>query len=415
MVEAGRSRTFALRLGAIAATGLALRLIYVLLLSRGLHDSGDSEFFHRLGNLIGAGRGFVEPLGLALTGNAHPTALHPPLYPLLLGAASWLGIDSYLAQRVIGCLVGTAAIAAVGLLGRRVGGERVALVAAGLAALYPVLIAADGAVMSESLFGLLVVLSLLAAYRLAERPSGGRAALLGAAIGLAALTRAEGLGLLALVLVPAAMMGTRSTRRALAPIALGCVACAVVLAPWTIRNWAEFHHPILISTNSGTLLSGANCDATYHGALTGSWSISCVRLGPSRNEAVAAGYARDTGLDYAGHHAGRLPAVLAVRLLRTFDLYQPVHEARIAESRAYGLDLAGALCFWLLLPVGAYGALLLRRRSRPVVLLVAPFVLVVIVSLIGYGIPRFRHPADLALLALVAVAYDRALSQRAAR
>ena len=43
----------------------------------------------------------------------------------------------------------------VALLGRRLAGERAGLIAAGIAAIYPTLIAADGALMSETLYGLL--------------------------------------------------------------------------------------------------------------------------------------------------------------------------------------------------------------------------------------------------------------------
>jgi 4-amino-4-deoxy-L-arabinose transferase-like glycosyltransferase len=409
-------RSFRGRIVALATFGLALRLMYVLALSRGLHDSGDSDFFHRLAVLIGDGRGFVEPLGLSLTGAARPTALHPPLYPLFLGAFSAVGVDSYLAQRVIGCFIGFFVIVCVGLLGRRVGGDRVGLIAAGLAAVYPVLIAADGAVMSESLYGLLVVVALLCAYRLAERPSAGRAAVLGAVIALAALTRAEALALLVLALVPAAVMGARRsggrTSGAWRPVAAGVLACVVVLAPWTARNWHVFGRPILISNNSGTLLAGANCDTTYRGPELGSWNIYCVQPSISPNEALAAADERSVGLSYAGDHLGRVPAVLAVRLLRTFDLYQPGVEARRAESRSDRLEVAGAIAFWVLLPVGVWGALLLRRRRQPLVLLLAPFALAVAVSLVGYGIPRFRHPADLALVVLAAVAYEQLLRRR---
>jgi 4-amino-4-deoxy-L-arabinose transferase-like glycosyltransferase len=408
-------RSFGARLAAFALAGLILRLVYVLLLSRGLRDTGDSDFFHRLAGLIGDGRGFVEPLGLSLTGVARPTALHPPLYPLFLGAFSAVGLDSYLAQRVIGCFVGFFVIVAVGSLGRRVGGERVGLIAAGLAAVYPVLIGADGAVMSESLYGLLVVLALLASYRLAERPSRWRAAAVGALIALAALTRAEALALLVLALVPAAVIGAGRSREAWRPVAVGVVACIVVLAPWAVRNWSAFDRPILISNNSGTLVAGANCGTTYHGAELGSWNINCVVPSSSPNEALAAAHERHVGLSYAGDHLGRVPAVLAARLLRTFDMYQPGVEARRAESRSNRLEVAGAISFWLLAPVGAFGLLLLWRRRKPVVLLLAPLALAVAVSLVGYGIPRFRHPADLALVVLAAVAYDELFRGRGGR
>lgn len=408
---------FSRRLGLIALGGLALRLVYVLLLTRGLHDSGDSEFFHRIAGLIGDGRGFVEPIGLALTGDVRPTALHPPLYPGLLGLFSWLGVGSYLGQRVIGCLIGAGVVVCVGLLGRRVGGARVGLIAAALAALYPVLIGADGAVMSESLYGLFVVLALLAAYRVVDRPTVGRAVLLGAVVALAALTRAEALALLAFAVVPAAWIGSGGSWRAAVRLcAVSVVACVIVLAPWTVRNWSAFDRPVLVSNNSGTLVSGANCARTYRGSADlGSWNIFCVKPGPSTNEAVAAAHERSVGLGYASDHVSRLPAVFGVRLLRTFSLWQPGEEARRAESRSYGIDLAGALVFWIIAPVGAYGLVILRRRGEPIALLLAPFALAVAVSLVGYGIPRFRHPADLALVVLAAVTYDAVVGRRLGR
>ncbi|MEA2457813.1 MAG: hypothetical protein QOC95_785 [Thermoleophilaceae bacterium] len=412
MSERLRASGFLTRLAGIAAVGLVLRLVYVLVLTRGLVDTGDSDFFHRIALLIGDGRGFTEPIGLALTGSVRPTALHPPLYPLLIGAFSAAGVDSYLAQRVIGCLVGALAIVAVGLLGRRVGGERVGVVAAALAAAYPVLIGADGAVMSESLYGLLVVVSLLCAYRVVDRPSAGRAAVLGVAIGLAALTRAEALALLVFAVAPAAVAGAGGRRGpAWRPVAVAILACLVVLLPWTIRNWSAFDLPVLVSNNSGTLLSGANCATTYHGPELGSWNIFCVKPGPSTNEARAAAHERSAGLSYADDHLGRVPVVLGVRLLRTLDLYKPGVEARRAESRSYGIDLAGAVAFWLLAPVGVYGLVLLRRRRQPLALLLAPAALVAIVSLTGYGIPRFRHPLDLVLMVLAAVTYDAVMTR----
>src|SRR2546427_628085 len=89
-----------------------------------------------------------------------------------------------------------AAIAGLALAVRRVAGERVGLAAAAIAAVYPALFALDSTVRSESLYALLIALALLGAYRLVERPTWRAAAALGVAIGLAALTRGEGLLLL---------------------------------------------------------------------------------------------------------------------------------------------------------------------------------------------------------------------------
>src|SRR3954452_22062901 len=156
----GPGAAFPRWLAAIAAGGLAVRLVYVLVLTPHLRGLGDATYYHELANALADGRGFVNPA----TGTA--TALHPPLFPLLLSVPSLLGLDSYLAHRVVVSLIGTATIVGVGLLARVVAGGRAGLIAAGIAAVRPGLISADSAVMSETLLGLLVVLAALVAYRL---------------------------------------------------------------------------------------------------------------------------------------------------------------------------------------------------------------------------------------------------------
>jgi 4-amino-4-deoxy-L-arabinose transferase-like glycosyltransferase len=409
-----RSR-FARRLALIAAVGLALRLVYILLLSHDLRGTGDSDYFYVLGGLIARGHGFSDSLVYQLSGALVPTALHPPLFPLILAAAAKLGLGSYLAQRVVVALLGTGTIVLVGLLGRRAGGsERVGLIAAAMAAAYPTLIAADGAVMSETLFGLLLAWSLLAAYRLRERPGVGRAALLGAAIALTSLARAEALLLLPLVALPVAL---RPRDGALRRVLAAGAACFVLIAPWTVRNWVVFDRFVPISNNSGTLIAGANCDRTYSGDEVGRWVIECVAGapggGPLGNEAVSAAEFRRHGLHYAGDHLSRLPLVEVVRLLRTASLYQPAWQARHAEARQEGMTIAGLACFYLLLPIAAAGAVRLRRRGEPLFILAAPVVLAIAITLVGYGELRFRHGAELTLVVLASIAVDGFLRRRA--
>jgi hypothetical protein len=374
---------FARWLAAIAAGGLAVRLVYTLVLTPHLRGLGDASYYHGLANALADGHGFVNPA----TGAA--TALHPPLFSLLLAPSSLLGLDSYNAHRVVVCLIGTATIVCVGLLARAVANERAGLIAAAIAALSPVLVSADSAVMSETLLGLLVVLAALAAYR-------GRTVLLGAVIALAVLTRGEAVLLLPLLLP------WRQPKRAAAVVA----AFVVVLAPWTIRTLTAFDKPVLLSTNDGGLIAGANCPSTYRGHDIGSWDLRCVPTKPAKDESVASQDARTQGIDYARDHASRIPLVLAARLGRTFELVQPVLQAQRAEARAAGLEVAGAVFFWVLMPFGVYGLVLLRRRGVPIAPLIAPFALAVAATLVGYGVPRFRHPADVALAVLAGVALD---------
>jgi 4-amino-4-deoxy-L-arabinose transferase-like glycosyltransferase len=397
---------FARRLGAIAAGALAVRLLYILVLTPHLRGLGDATYYHQLANVLGDGRGFVDPT------NGTATALHPPLFPLLLAPFSALGLDGYQAQRVIVSLIGALTVVAVGLVARRASGgsDRTGLIAAALAAVSPVLISADGAVMSETLLGLLTALAALAAYALIAKPSPARAALLGALVGLATLTRGEALLLLPLLALPVAL---RLQGRRAATLALTVAACLVVIAPWTIRNLTTFDRTVPISTNEGNLIAGANCPSTYGGADIGSWDLECIPKAPVAEESVALARFRRIGLDYAGDHLERLPLVLIARLGRTFELFQPVRQARHAEGRAAGLEIAGAIWFLLLLPIGGYGAVLLHRRGVALSPLLAPFGVAIGATLVGYGVPRFRHPADVTLLVLVAVAAETLLASRA--
>jgi hypothetical protein len=395
----GFDRAFAARLGAVAAGGLGVRLLYVLAFTRDLRGRGDSSYYHGLGEALADGAGFVDP------STGAPSALHPPLFPLVLAIGHRLGGNSYLADRVVVCLIGAASIVAVGYLARRVAGPRVGLIAAALAAVHPVLIGADGAVMSETLFGLLVVLAVLAAYAVCERQSLARAAVLGALVGVATLTRGEGILLLPLLVLPVVAL---AGRRRIPMIGVALAACLVALAPWTIRNAATFDRFVALSTNDGTLVAGANCRETYRGRDIGSWEIDCVPRAPAADESEAAARARRAGLEYARDHAGRVPVAVLARLARTFGVYQPLRQARNAEGRADGIEIAGALAFYLVAGAALAGALVLRRRGPPLLLLMAPVATAALASAIGYGVPRFRHPADLAFVVLAAVAVEAA-------
>jgi hypothetical protein len=396
---------FRTALVAIVLAGFALRLLYALVVMRGVPVGGDGLEFHILANQLSSGDGYVQPL--VVSPDHVATADKPPLYPLLLALPSLLGLDSIAAHRVVSCVMGAVLVAGVGLLGRRVGGsDRVGLIAAGLAAVYPLLVVLDGAVRSESLYAPLIAFLLLATYRLIDRPTTARAAIVGALIGAAVLTRSEAVLLGLLLLVTAALHLPRGTRARLPAVA--SLVALLFIAPWLARNWVEFDRPLL-STNSGSLVYGANCHTAYYTGLIGTWPCyPRLTVGPGQNEADISSQLRHDGLSYAGDHTGRLPAVAAVRLLRSFDFWSPASATRL-EAGIGDRDLTtyrvGVAVYYLLLPLAIAGLVVLRRlRTAPLAVLLAPFVLVAAVSVFGYGSPRFRAPAEISIVVLAAVA-----------
>jgi hypothetical protein len=281
----------------------------------------------------------------------------------------------------------------------------VGLIAAALAAVYPALWMLDASLRSESLYLPLIALVLLLAY---DVTGVRRAALLGGAIGLAALTRSE-----ALLLVPL-LLPWRRPKLAAAVV----VACFVVIAPWLARNWITFDQPTAISTNEGGLLAGANCHGAYYTGLIGTWACF-PHNDPAwgTNEAVISGHLRRQALSYASDHAARVPAVVAVRVLRVWDVWKPrssaVFEASIAD-RHVDAQRAAMVSLYLLAPFAIGGAFVLRRRREPLRVLMVPIVFVTLVAALSYGSTRFRVAAEPAIVVLASVGISAAWAWRRA-
>jgi 4-amino-4-deoxy-L-arabinose transferase-like glycosyltransferase len=369
----------------------------------------DQRFYHGEANTLAGTVGYVDPLRFVAThGDVRiPTALKPPLYPLLMALESRFGGDTILAHRLLTVALGGLTIIALALLARRLGGARVAIATAVLVALSPQLWITNAQILSETLYGLLLVGALLVAYEVYERPTLRRAAALGALLGLATLTRPEGLIVGVLVTV---VISWRWRRVALRPIAVGVALFLVTLAPWAIRNWIKFDRPVPISTQSGANIAGANCHATYYGRDVGNWQRTCFRRrrrGENEAEWIAA--VRPGGIDYALDHAGRFPVVALARIGRTWGFYHP-YDSVAGDRHPFGnLPPRSA---WVLLALAVPGALIARRRRVPLaVLLVLPAV-VTITAVAQFGLLRYRFTADLALLVLAGFTIDYVLGRK---
>jgi 4-amino-4-deoxy-L-arabinose transferase-like glycosyltransferase len=400
------SRHFWIGLALIALAGLAWRLIYINWVGTDFATYGDSFFYHQQANFLADGHGFASPDRWRSTGEYSPTSFHPPLYPMVLSISSFLGFDGYLAHRVTSCIIGAAAVAVVGLIGRRVGGNLAGLIAAGLAAAYPNLWMIDGILFPEGLFALTIGLTILAAYWLHDQPTWWRAAVLGATVALAALTRGEAILLLAFLILPLILFlrGVAWKRRFLLLVVAG-LGTVIVMAPWTIRNLTTFNEPVLVSSNGDAVLAFANCNAVYYGPIIGFWYMGCPKTFPSGDESeVAKGY-RQMGLDYISSHTRRLPVVVAARVGRIWQVYKPFQNAQLSEGelRPKWATLAGLWTYWVLLPLAFLGGWLTFRRRVTLIPLLAQAVLVTFTAATVYATNRFALPAEVAIISLAGV------------
>lgn len=420
----GEPRWFGLALLAIVVGALVVRVVYVLVSRRNFDPHGDAYFYHAAANLLAEGKGFISPFFV----QHREAAEHPPLYIIFLAIPSVLGMKSVMVHLLWSCLLGSATVWLVGLLGRAVAGARVGIIAALIAAVYPNLWAPDGMLQAETLSMFAATGTLLLAYRYRQQPSWRRLVLVGAGCALGALARSELILLIPLLVVPlACFTRDRSPRERLRWLAASVLAAAIVVAPWTIYNTTRFVHPILLSAQVDPLLASANCHSTYYGELQGYFDIQCaaaiakkhgltLRDDESQENVV---YRREA-VAYVRGHLSRLPVVEGVRLLRILGLYKTslyVHADAYIEGRnPIRISWAALYSFWALALL-SIAAGFVRRRPRtrrderpPLWPLVMPIVVVLVTVFVTYASTRFRTSGEPSFVVLAAVAIDAAIA-----
>ncbi len=420
MAEAD-SRFFRRGLIAVAVLGLAVRW-FLVLTARPTCGSEAEEgcfrvaglalWYHQQANLLADGEGFAHPFQYLDTGDVLPSALHPPLYSGILGLFSVVGLDTVTAHRMISGVIGLLAVVAVGFLARRLGGDRVGLLAAGIAAVYPALWINDGMLQPESLLALLAALVLLAAFRLDAEPSVRRVAVLGGLIGLATLTRPEMLLYAPLLLLPLVLRrselawGDRWRR-----VLVGAGATLLVLAPWLVLNQVRFGQPSL--TNSqGSVIAESSCDSTYYGEFIG-YQANCHPDFPLpiefEDEVEREAELFDQAFPYVTDHLERVPLVALARSGRIWELYAPRQNAFLNdwyEGRGKRASQAAVAAHFLALPFAVAGAVALRRRGVTLLPMLVPIVAVTVTAAATFGLTRYRVPADVVIVVLAALGVD---------
>ncbi len=341
-----------------------------------------------------------------------PGAEHGPLTSVLMAPVSF-GDDFARWQRLVTLACGIVLVWLLGRLGRRVGGPRVGLCAAGIAAIAPNLWMNDGLVMSESISMLLVACVLWFALDAVELATRRSFVLLGVALGLAALARSELIVLVPLVLVWLGLCRRRHQLAWLPAVVPVAAVVAAVLLPWVAFNLARFQNPVLLTTNDGTTWLGANCDSTYGGESMGGWNLTCVLADPEyrmdEEPSVRSARQRSLAVHYVRGHLDDVPGVVLARVGRTLDLHglrDLVHQD-VGEERPEWAAWAGIVSFWMMAVASAFGARRLSRRDRWLLLL--PCLVVACTTVLFYGGHRIRSSAEPSLVLLSALAVVAAI------
>ncbi len=374
---------------AVAAIAVGVRLVVAgatvgLAAPPEAEPASDSRIHAALVTSLLGGRGF------SLDGE--PVATTPPLYVFLLASLYGLGATPS-AVRVLQAVLGALDCLLVYLLGRRLFGSRAALLAAGLWAVHPGASYLAGLHLTENLFLPLLLLSLLQAERVASQPHPRQAFLLGALVGLGALARA-----MFLLFVPVLMvwgLARWGARSAVSYRVMACVAagCALVLLPWTVRNWVVLRTFAPVQSN-GALVFWAGNNPHADGGLV--WPTRRTWSGPVPPDDGRYGWRAlnvseenrlylQEALRWIRDHPAAYAHLLGLKLLRLHSF------TRSTDDRVLEVPLAASVFHWALYALAAAGAYLAWRR-RAGGTLWALFALTHLAALLFAGSTRYALP-----------------------
>ena len=430
----------ALRAGLVAAiliVALALRVAEVqrtgsyrpindagsyLTLASEIAHTGDYSLSHSPGKGAGGTRG--------------PSAYFAPGYPYFLAAVDL--VDGHATRRggaihgarIAQAVLGTTAVALVGLVALELFGPTAGLIALILAAVYPVGVALSTVLVAENLLTPLVLGAVYAALRVrrARNANTARGWIAGAGVltGLATITH-ENAVLIALPLVAAVWSQKPRLRpRSLAAPALLLAATALAVLPWTIRNAVVMHSFFPVSDETGITLVGTyNAASATNPGVPYKWRIfygipgegTLIGRASHLTEPQLSGKLQRQALHYIAQHPLSPLDVAYHNTRRLLELEGTFawHASAAAISLPIGLARYGVLGFWVICVLALAGAFSRPVRAAPKWVWLVPLLLALSVVFVNVETPRFRAPVDPFLVLLAAAALTSAAARVRAR
>jgi 4-amino-4-deoxy-L-arabinose transferase-like glycosyltransferase len=378
-------------LAAAVIVGLILRLGFALGYWVDKPLTRDETEYLSLARSLAAGDGFVYD-EVMRSGPVDPFGRAPgyPAFLALVGAGRVVPTSVPTSVKVGQSVVGALGVLLVGLIAGRLGGTRSGHAAAWLAAGYPSLVWVPAYALSEGLFwplGLAVVWAFDHATDYRGRPAIWRFAACGVLTGLAVLVR-PGM----ILFVPLAVVLLAWRRRPLAA-AVFVLGWALVMTPWTARNYAHYDRFVLVASDGGvTFWTGNHPAALGEGDMAANPRLKAESLAlrarhPGLTEEDMEPIYYREALGWIGSHPVDW---LMLEFRKVFYLIVPIGPSYSLHSTRY--VLASVTPYILALPAAVLGAWLVGVRRRRVAGLWLLLASAVLTALIFFPQERFRIP-----------------------
>jgi 4-amino-4-deoxy-L-arabinose transferase-like glycosyltransferase len=190
-----------------------------------------------------------------------PAVDRGPVYPYLIAGVFWLvGGESVAAVQVFQSLCHGLTCLLIVLTARRLFNERIALVAGSLCAVHPMLIWYTSRIWIETVHTLLITAVIFLIVLITERATVSRLILAGLTMGIAILTKSI------LILFPLALglfIVLRWKKQGIQAASVLILVSALVVAPWTVRNYRVCRRLIPVHTSLGLNLVQGDAIGEY--------------------------------------------------------------------------------------------------------------------------------------------------------
>ena len=384
--------------------GLALRMAITIhggLDTPPVSGSDSSEYDSYAWNLD-QGRGFsgispdvTKPDGQLLE---HPTAYRAPGTSVLWAGLYWSFGHRYGVVRITQCVLDTLTILLIYGIGRKCFGDKVALLAAAIYAVWPTALLYSSQLGSEPLYTFLFCCFILISLQFAERANWPRSIAAGVLLGLAMLTRGNAVLMVALMVPWSVWQFRRTPKLVVRGLAISFVAL-VMLVPWTIRNYGIFHSFIPFETGGGDVLLGSYNRITASDPLSyGYWIYPTSELPEYRaqitapnNEVIRDHVETQLAMQWARNHPEKWWYLVESRFRRSWTPF--------LESKSPTLYRVGMLLSWgpvlVLFALGFFPiAIYFLRTNNPGWILHLGVFHFVLTALVFWGASRFRYPVE---------------------
>lgn len=312
-----------------------------------------------------------------------------------------------LIARILYAILGTLIVYLVYRLGRRLFGQVAGLAAALCAAGYAYLILYSGTLLTETPFMFFLLLSLEAAYEVAENNRPIPLVILGVALAGSVLFR---MAVLPFVLVLLAWVYV-SSRKSVWPVKLWQLLAplgviVLVVLPWTVRNYMLYDRFMLLESQFGHVFWNAN-HPEQGTSFRGSWVAPIPDELEGLDEADLTYELLRRGRENVLNDPGRF-FLLTLSRVKFFFTFWPTAGSSLVSN------LSRVLSFGILLPFMLYGLYLSIPQWRDVLPLYLFVAMHLGIYLISWVMIRYRIPADTVLLVFAGLAIAH-LGQRLLR